>query len=102
MANPMPFWLELSLVIIESLCCLYLLMVAFNICSKYYNFIFKKVPMMMLYIFAVTGIMTTVALIWMIEYKANPEISIAVYCFSQLCTLALQHCLITNLLEFYL
>ena len=99
----MPYWLELSLSILESLCCLYLLMVAFYICCKYYNFIFKKVPMMMLYIFAVTGILTTAALIWLIEYnKTDPQISIGVYCFSQLCTLAVQHCLITNLLEFYL
>lgn len=99
----MPYWLELSLIILETLCCLYLLMVSIHICCKYSNFIFKKIPMTMLYIFAVLGILSTAILVWFIGYfDVNAQIKIALYCFTQLCTLALQHCLITNLLEFYL
>lgn len=103
----MPEWLYISLITVESLCCLYLLYVAIAICVQHPEFVFKKVPMTSLYGFAVTGITVNLVFIWLDIQAINTNTQLdtavhALYLSQQFCQIALQHCLLMNLTEFYL
>jgi hypothetical protein len=103
----MPEWLYLGLISIESLLSLYLLYIAFKICILHPEYVFKKVPMTCFYIFAIVGISVNLAFIWYDTELLNPnqeniETVLILYISTVFCHIALQHCLLMNLTEFYL
>ena len=103
----MPEWVYLGLISIESLLSLYLLYTAFKICILHPEYVFKKVPMTCFYIFAILGISVNVAFIWCDTELFNPNQKktkrvLILYISTVFCHIALQHCLLMNLTEFYL
>lgn len=103
----MPDSLYIGLISIETLLCLYVLYVAFMVCILYPEYVFKKVPMTCFYIFAILGISVNVCFIWYDTNFLNPENQniktvLILYLSAVFCHIALQHCLLMNLCEFYL
>lgn len=104
MVSEMPGWLYIGLISIESLLCFYVLYVAFMVCILYPEYVFKKVPMTCFYIFAILGISVNVCFIWYGTnlFSVETKTVLILYLSAVFCHIALQHCLLMNLCEFYL
>ena len=104
MVSEMPGWLYIGLISIESLLCFYVLYVAFKVCILYQEYVFQKVPMTCFYIFAILGISVNVCFIWfgVRLFNADTKIVLILFISAVFCHIALQHCLLMNLCEFYL
>lgn len=100
MGLQMPPWLFSGLSLLETIAAISLGLFGIRICCKYREFVFSAVPMASLYIISFVGLAAVIGYVWF-EHK-NVETQLVMYFLDQVSSLAVQHCLIMILFEFYL